>query len=185
MIQALGLSDFPFEAVTGEQLINAAAATATTSANLRLSTMDELIDAVEDPTNLIMNKTLRRRLTAAARNPNVGGYITYDVDAFGRRITLYSDLPILIADKDNNNTDIMPFTEATPTGASGCSVYCVSFAENGVQGLQNGEMDVRDLGEIDDKPVFRTRVEWYVTLAILRERSAGRLKNIIDGGVGA
>jgi hypothetical protein len=153
---------------------------------LTLTKLDELIDAVDEPTHLLMNKTLRRRLSAAARLYNVGGYITYDLDAFGRRVTKYNDLPILVADKDNNYDDIMPFTEACASGSSvGTSVYGLSFAENGVVGLQNGAMDVRDMGEIDDKPVYRTRIEWYVGMAILRARAAARLRYIKDGVVAA
>lgn len=152
-----------------------------TAATLTLLKMDELIDSVEDPTHLIMNKKTRRRLSQAARNTGVSGYITYELDAFGRRVTYYSDVPILVVDKDNENNDIMPHTETADDGGSDAvSVYCVSFAENGVVGLQNGEMDVRDLGEIDTKPVFRTRVEWYISMAIMRPRAATRLWNIAD-----
>ena len=153
---------------------------------LTLTKLDEVIDEVDDPTHLLMNKTLRRRMSAAARLYSVGGYITYDLDAFGRRVTRYNDLPILVADKDNNYDDIMPFTEAAASGSSVCtSIYALSFSENGVVGLQNGAMDVRDMGEIDDKPVYRTRIEWYVSMAILRARAAARLRYIKDGAVAA
>jgi hypothetical protein len=168
----------------GDQKV-AAGSTASGDA-LSLIKLDELIDAVDEPTHLLMNKTMRRRLTAAARSTSVGGYITYDVDAFGRRVTKYNDLPILIADKDNNYDDVMPFTEAASTGSSLCtSIYCLSFAENGVMGLQNGVMDVRDLGEIDTKPVYRTRIEWYTSLAVLRHKAFARLWGIKDAAVAA
>ena len=168
----------------GDQKV-AAGSTASGDA-LSLIKLDELIDAVDEPTHLLMNKTMRRRLTAAARSTSVGGYITYDVDAFGRRVTKYNDLPILIADKDNNYDDVMPFTEAASTGSSLCtSIYCLSFAENGVMGLQNGVMDVRDLGEIDTKPVYRTRIEWYISLAVLRHKAVARLWALKDAAVTA
>lgn len=168
----------------GDQLINAGASAGGDA--LSLAKLDELIDEVDEPTHLLMNKTMRRRLSAAARLTTVGGYITYELDAFGRRVTKYNDLPILIADKDNNYSDIMPFTEACASGDSvGTSIYCLSFAENGVVGIQNGDMDVRDMGEIDDKPVFRTRIEWYISLAILRARAAARLRYIKDAAVAA
>jgi len=169
---------------TGDQLISGGGSSG--GDVLSLGKLDELIDGVDEPTHLMMNKTMRRRLTAAARLSSVGGYITYDIDAFGRRVTKYNDLPILIADKDNDYTDIMPFTEAAASGTSQCtSLYCLSFAENGVMGLQNGVMDVRDLGEIDTKPVYRTRVEWYISLAVLRAKSFARLYQIKDGAVAA
>jgi hypothetical protein len=130
---------------------------------------------------------MRRRLSAAARLATVGGYITYDLDAFGRRVTKYNDLPIVAMDKDETNTDIIDFAETSPSGvASTCSsLYCVSFAENGMMGLQSSEMNVRDLGEQDAKPVFRTRVEWYVTLALLRPRSAARLFGVWNAAIAA
>jgi hypothetical protein len=172
---------------TGDQLIGAGATTATCSV-LTLTKLDELIDSVEDASHLIMNKTNRRRLSAAARNSSVGGYITYELDAFGRRVTKYNDLPILIADKDEDNQDILPFSEVsagTSVNTALTSIYCVSFADNGVMGLQSAEMDVRDLGEQNSKPVLRTRIEWYITLGILRPRAASRLSDIKDGAATA
>jgi len=172
---------------TGDQLISSGATIGTSDA-LSLTKMDELIDCVEDATHLVMNKAMRRRLSAAARNSAVGGYITYALDAFGRRVTQYNDIPILIVDKDESNADILAFDETSPAGVASAeltSIYCVSFAENGVMGLQNGEMDVRDLGELDSKPVWRTRVEWYITLAILRPRAAARMFGIEDAAVSA
>jgi len=168
----------------GDQLIVAGSTGAGDA--LTLTKLDELIDAVDEPTHLIMNKTMRRRLSAAARLYTVGGYITYELDAFGRRVTKYNDLPILVVDKDNNYDDIMPFTEASANAtAASTSIYCVSFAENGVVGLQNGNIDVRDMGEIDSQPVYRTRVEWYISMAVLRARAVARLWAITNAVVAA
>lgn len=155
---------------------------ATAATPMSLLKLDTLIDTVDDPTHLVMNKTMRRRLTVAARTYTVGGFVTYDVDAFGRRVTKYNDLPILIADKDETNTDILPFTETdNAAGSVGSSIYCNSFNETGVVGLQSAEMDVRDLGELETKPCYRTRVEWYITLAMYRPFAAARLWGFIDG----
>jgi hypothetical protein len=165
--------------IQGTQLI-AAGSTANGSA-LSLAKLDELIDSVDDPTHLIMNKSMRRRLTAAARNPSVSGYITYDKDAFGRPVAKYNDLPILIADKDNEYNDILPFTEAASSGtATATSIYCVSLGEGAVTGIQNGGIDARDLGELQTKPALRTRVEWYAGMAVMKGRSAARLWSIGD-----
>lgn len=171
--------------LTGDQLIDAGATSGGDA--LSLAKLDEAIDAVDSPTALIMNKTLRRRLSTAARDSSVGGYITYDADAFGRRVTRYNDLPILIADKDETDTTILPFTEANPGGGSAAStsIYVVSFGEDMLAGLQSGDIDVRDLGELDSKPVFRTRVEWYVSIAVLHGRAAARLQGIKDAAVTA
>jgi len=168
----------------GNQVVDAGA-TGTGDA-LTLTKLDELIDTVDEPTHLLMNKTMKRRLAAAARLYTVGGYITFELNAFGRRVQFYNDLPIITVDKDNNYDDIMPFTEMASGGTFvTTSIYCLSFADNGVVGLQNGEMDVRDMGEIDTQPVMRTRIEWYVSMAILRARAAARLRYITNAFIAA
>lgn len=169
----------------GDQLINSVSDGS--PATLSLTKMDELIDAVEDPTHLVMNKAMVRRFSAAARDADVGGYITYELDAFGRRVTKYNDLPILRMDKDEANDDIMAFDELAGMGSTVVctSVYCVSFMEDGLVGLQNSDMDVRDLGEIEAKPVYRTRIEWYITLSMRRPRSAARLRGCTDAALDA
>ena len=167
--------------LVGGQLVSNSAGT---GAALSLVNLDALIDAVQSPTHLIMNKTMRRRLTAASRLSTVGGFINYTQDEFGRQITQYGELPILIADEDHTSSQILPFTEAAAGGGTAStSIYCISVADNGVTGIQNGQMDVRDLGELQDRPVFRTRVEWYSGMAIFQSKSAARLYGITDAAV--
>ncbi len=170
--------------LTGSQKI-AAGATAN-GTPLSLAKLDEAIDAVDNPTHLIMNKALRRRITTAARTTSVGGYVTYTTDAFGRNIMQYNDLPILIADQDETGTDILPFSEAATSGtATASSIYVVSFNEGMMTGIQSGSPDVRDLGELETKPVYRTRVEWYNGIAIFHAKAAARLWSISDAAVTA
>ena len=168
--------------LTGTQKI-AAGATANGTA-LPLTKLDELIDAVDDPTALIMNRTMRRRLSAAARLTTVGGFVQYTVDEFGRQVQMYNGLPILICDQDNTGADILQFNEAATSGtATATSIYCVSFREGMLQGIQNGGISVRDLGEVQAKPVMRTRVEWYPGVALFHPRAAARLWSIADAAV--
>lgn len=165
--------------LTGSQKIQAGS-TANGSA-LSLAKLDEAIDAVDHPTHLIMNRTMRRRLTAAARLSTVGGYITYQQDEFGRQVTLYNDLPIIIVDQDNTGTEILPFTEVASSGTdTATSIYVVSLGEGMLAGIQNSVMDVRDLGEQNTAPVYRTRVEWYAGLCLEHPRAAARLWSIGD-----
>ena len=166
--------------ITGSQLI--AAGSTDGGDALSLAKLDEAIDMVEGPTHLLMSKALRRRLTAAARDADVGGYITYDVDEFGRRVAFYNDLPILIADFDETGAQILGFNEVGPGGstATAASMYVLSIGPNKLVGLQNGIMDARDLGELQEKPVRRTRVDWYVGMAALHGRCAARIWGIKD-----
>ena len=152
-----------------------------TGAGLSLAKLDEAIDAVDGANAILMSKAMRRRLTVAARTQAVGGNITYTIDQFGRQVAMYNDLPILIVNKDNENNDILGFTEANST----TSIYVVAFGDGQVQGLENGGMSVRDMGELETKPSLRTRIEWYSGFGVFAPRSAARLKNITDAAVTA
>lgn len=169
--------------LTGDQLIEAGSTNGGDA--LSLAKLDELIDAVDEPTHIMMNKAMRRRLTAAARSTSIGGFITWDTDAFGRKLAYYGDLPILIIDKDNTDSDILPFTEVGSGGstATACSIYCVSFMPGKCQGIQNKTIDARDLGELQTKPALRTRVEWYAGIAMYHGRAAARLRGVKNAAV--
>jgi hypothetical protein len=169
--------------ITGSQLVEAGSTNGGDA--LSLTKLDELIDSVTNPTHLLMNKTMRRRLTAAARSTSVGGFITWDKDAFGRPIAMYNDLPILTAYSDNGGTDPIAFDEVGSGGATATatSVYCVGFGDGLVTGLQSGPMSVRDLGELETTPAMRTRVEWYAGMCIEHGRAAGRLRGISNAAV--
>lgn len=166
---------------------NQAVAAGSTSGGdaLSLVKLDELIDLTVEPTHLIMNKTMRRRLTAASRATTVGGFITFDQDDFGRKQAFYGGLPILVIDEDNAGNKILPFTEANPGGgsAASCSIYCVSIMAGMLTGIQSGPMDVRDLGEQQAKPAFRTRCEWYSGMAAYHGKCMARLHGIKDAAV--
>lgn len=158
---------------------------------LSLAALDELIDSVDMPSHLIMNRTMRRRLAAASRDVSVGGQINYSVDEFGAKITSYAGLPILIADYDETGTQIMPFTEENPGGGTpaSTSIYCVSIGDGRLQGIQGYNYDgsegmtVRDLGELNEKPVWRTRIDWFTAFVIYQSRAAARLRGITNAAI--
>jgi hypothetical protein len=173
--------------VGSSQAVNAGGA-------LPLTLLDELIDACDAQGGskaLIMNKKMRRRLNAASRNSSIGGFINYEQNEFGRRVTTYGDTPIVVVDANAQNQQIMPFTETAggaPTGGATTSIYCVSFGDlltTGIQGRARGQfgVSVRALGEVPDAPVDRTRIEWYCTMAVMNGRSVARLYNITDAAV--
>lgn len=154
-------------------------------AALSLKKLDQLIDTVDNPTHLIMSRAMRRKFIAAFRSstfPN--GLFSMSGGSDGgqaKMVTSYADLPILVGYPQNKNTAILPFTEASASGtATSSSILCVNFSEDGVIGISNGGIDVRDLGELDTAPVWRTRVEWYLGLARQSEFSAARLRYIGD-----
>jgi hypothetical protein len=169
---------------TGAQFVSAGTTDAGDAPSLLK--LDTLIDSVAGPNKvLLMNKALRRRLSAAARTTTVGGYITWDKDAFGRQVMQYNGVPIINPYPENDGTEPLAFDEqgdlgGTPGGTSAASIYCASFADGYVCGIQNGTMDVRDLGEVQSSPVFRTRVEWLVGLVVEHPRAVARYGGISD-----
>jgi len=152
---------------------------------LSLYKLDQLIDSVDDPTVLLMPKALRTRMTVAARSSTVGGNITWDVNEFGRRVLRYNDLPIIVPYESNQGTDFMAFDELGSTGATATasSVYCISFGAEGVFGIQNAPIEVRDLGEVDDSPVYRTRIEGAMGIVLASAYGAGRLYGITNAAI--
>lgn len=147
--------------------------------------LEELCDAVDTGDKvLVMGKKMRRRLSKASRSPTIGGYINYEQDQFGRMVRFFNEVPIVTVDVNSANQPILPFTE---TGST-TSIYCLSLGETAVTGLQGrcrGQfgVSVRPLGEVPDAPVDRTRIEWYIAMAIMNGRAAARLAGITDADV--
>lgn len=164
--------------VTGYQLLTANEDTPNASNPLSLATLDEAIDRVQGPTHLIMDGRMRNLLSRAAKS-NVGGDLNWSKDDFGRRVAFYNDLPILVTGDNAKGQRILDFNEIGVDGTTDTgSIYVVSFGEGKVKMLQNGILEVVDLGEVDDKPALRTRVEWLVGMAIENGKAVSRIHSI-------
>jgi hypothetical protein len=160
--------------LTGKQVIEAG----TDGAPLTITMLDELIDAVEgEPDVIFCSKAMRREIKKVLQNHN--GYSESSYDAFGRPVMTYGGIPIRVVETDQAGNEILGFNETQGTANDTASIYAVKFGpEQYVSGLQNGGVSVRDLGELNEKPVFRTRIEWYVGMAVFHPRAAARLKGV-------
>jgi hypothetical protein len=172
--------------LVGSQLVPAGATSGGDA--LSLLVLEDAISRVDPGASgvtLMMNEKMVIRLSEAARKTTVGGTVNYTVNNFGQRVASWNGYPIVVVRKDNTNTDILGFTEANPGGGSavGTSIYVVSLSEGHVHGIQNAPPDARELGEIHEKPVFRTRVEWFCGLAVEHPESATRIWGIKDAAV--
>lgn len=169
--------------ITGDQLVAANLTAPSANSALSLEALDEAIDRVDAPTHLLMSKTMRNKLTTAVR-AGIGGDIIFDLDEFGNRVAFYNGLPVLIADYDETGTRMIAFNEAGPAGgAVSSSIYVLSIGPGKVKGIQNGFIDVKDLGELNAQPVFRTRVEWYVGMVVEHGRACSRVWGITNSNV--
>jgi hypothetical protein len=146
--------------------------------------VDALLAAVPGGADaLYMNDIIRGKFRSAARR--VGGW-NMERDDFGRSIEFYNDVPLFDIGSKADGTRIIPQTEVEGADNATSSIYAVHYSESeaeaGVMGLFNGPsadqpIDVRDLGEIDSKPVLRTRIEAFLGLAVFG-RGAARLKGV-------
>jgi hypothetical protein len=122
---------------------------------------------------ILMNKTVRRWLTKLARND---GQVTIGKDEWGYQVWSYAGCPILEIEDDASGDDILAFDETCGSATSAtCSFYVCRFEPGYLTGLQNGGMDVRDLGELQGLSTWRTRVEWFCALALMHPRAVRRV----------
>ena len=153
---------------------------------LSLDKLDELIDSVDETVGspiLIMNRTLRRRLSAAGRVASATGNLRWDADSLGRQQYSYSGVPVIDLDTDAAGDDILQFNETTGSGSTNSSIYCICPGPQGVTLISNGGIQTRDLGELDAKPVRRIRLEAYLGMAVFHPRSIARLEGITNAAV--
>lgn len=171
--------------VTGTQLVSNAAA----GAALSLAKLDEALDLVDGSNKVMfMNRTMRRRISAAAKSTTISGFVTYEPSAFGYQLMYYNDIPIYTIDWDEVDAQILDFTETSPDGSSSTSctsIYICNIGDMGVTGIQQAPMSVRDMGELQTQPVFRTRVEWASSFAIMSGRAVARVAGITNATVTA
>ena len=161
---------------------------ATNGAGLSLAALDELIDAVDETVGspvLVMNRGVRRRLSAANRVASAVGNLTYSQDALGRQQYTYNGVPVIDIDTDETGTAILPFSETQGSSSVASSIYCIASGPNGATLINNGGINVRDLGELDSKPVRRIRVEAYMGMAVFHPRAIARLSGVLNAAVTA
>ncbi|MGL6133567.1 MAG: major capsid protein [Prochlorococcaceae cyanobacterium] len=143
---------------------------------VNLTRLEALVDSVNANGGekvLITSKPGRRQISHASRE--AGGDLYQVID--GRH--WFEDTEILVLDEDANGYPVLGFGEAGST----TSFYVCALGDEMVTGLQGPfenryGISVRDFGEVQDAPVFRTRVDWYVGFAVCHDRSVGRLFNI-------
>ena len=141
----------------------------TNGGTLTLTKLDELEDLIKagKPEMLLMSKRTRRTLNSLARTS--GTFLETDRNDFGQMTQFYDGIPIGISD------DI---SDAQTVGSSSdCStIYALRFGEGGVAGLTApGGLQVERVGSLEVKDATRTRVKWYVSLALFNTLKLAKL----------
>lgn len=149
--------------------------------------LDELIAAVPGITAengaIYAPRALRSKILSAGRR--VGGTDTVREDLTGKRIATWNGIPLLDPGDNLAGSQILANNETQGSSNVAGSIYAVRFGEDetdgAVTGLTNGGIDVRDLGEVDDKPAYRTRIEFFCGLATFGGKAAARLRGVLNG----
>ena len=103
----------------------------------------------------------------------------------GKRVMQWNGIPILEAGQTPAGKEILDTTETQGTATNTASIYAVKFGQSegdqGVTGLTNGGVMVEDLGQLQEKPAYRTRIEFYCGLGVFSGKAAARLKGVLNG----
>lgn len=181
--------------LTGNQVIDAAPnglnVVGSSNADIHtfLDKLDELLAAVPgiNGTNgaIYANAKIIRKIASALRHVSLDAVLMEDIA--GKRTIQWNGIPILDLGTTaaSSPVDILPLTETQGTANNASSIYAVKFGadegDQAVTGLTNGGVQVEDLGQLQSKPAYRTRIEFYCGLAVFGGKAAARLKGVLNG----
>lgn len=181
--------------LTGNQVIDAASnglnVVGSSNADIHtfLDKLDELLAAVPgiNGTNgaIYANAKIIRKIASALRHVGLDAVLMEDIA--GKRTIQWNGIPILDLGTTaaSSPVDILPLTETQGTSHESSSIYAVKFGadegDQAVTGLTNGGVQVEDLGQLQSKPAYRTRIEFYCGMAVFGGKAAARLKGVLNG----
>jgi len=161
----------------GDQVI----AMGDTGATLTLAKLDELIDAVKGGKldMLLMSRRSRRKINALVRAS--GGMVDNDRDQWGNFVQLWDGIPIGVNDWILDTHTLSGGFETGTTGGDCSTIYALQFGEWALCGLTSpGHLTVEPIGSMESKDATRTRVKWYVSLALFSSVKAAALIGVKD-----
>jgi HK97 family phage major capsid protein len=137
--------------------------------SLTLAKLDELVDLIKrgKPDILLMSKRSRRSLNNLARTS--GGFLETDRNEFGQMVQYYDGIPVGIC-------DFISDAKTVGTSADCSTIYAVQLGEGALSGLTApGGLQVERVGSLETKDASRTRVKWYVSLALFNTLKLAKL----------
>ncbi len=143
--------------------------------------LDQLVAAVDGGADVIYcNAATRAAVLSAGRR--AGGAEVMVSDITGKREAVWHGTPILDIGTRPDGSQIIPQNEVQGSSSAASSMYAVKFgrdeSDRGLTGLTNGGVQVEDLGQLQEKPALRTRIEFYTGIASFGPRAGARLKGV-------
>lgn len=133
-------------------------------------------DAIYAPSQVIA--TLR----STYRNATINNWTEDTLTGRPVQVPTWAGVPILDAGKKADQTAVIA-SEAAGTAPTTYSLYAVNFAESeyeeGVLGLTNGGLQVDPPKQLETKPAWLGRIEFYTGLALIGAQPAARLSGVI------
>lgn len=142
-------------------------------ATLTLDKLDELIDKVKTgkPDMLIMSRRTRRKMNSLVRDSG-SGFLQSDRNMLGMMVQYYDGVPIGVSDWVGDDKRV-------GTSRDSSTVYAVQFGEEGVSGLTGPSgLQVERVGSLETKDATRTRVKWYVAVALFSTVKLAKLTGV-------
>ncbi|MFJ9589118.1 major capsid protein [Streptomyces acidicola] len=172
--------------LTGKQVIEAKGIGPVASGHDFFEALDALTAQVRGINGqngaLYMNSVILAKIRSGFRR--LGGAELLTAEITGKNVTMWNGIPMLDPGQKLDGTDVLPLTVGTDGKETG-DIYAVRFgsseADAGVTGLTNGGIQTTDLGEAHDKPVYRTRIEFYCGIALFGGKAAARLTGVMNG----
>lgn len=144
-----------------------------------LDKLDELIYSIKghSPDAIYMNSKMLLILRSILRRNRL---LDQSKDMFGRNIDMYGNVKLLpIGVKSDQVTEIILSNETKGGGTGETSLYAVKFGIGDMLwGIQQYPLEVVDLGELQEKPVYRTRMDWPLGMADVDPRCMARLYGV-------
>ena len=156
-------------------------AMADTGATLTLAKLDEVIDAIKGskPDMLLMSRRSRRKINALVRA--TGGMMETDRDKWGNFVEFWDGIPIGMSDWILDTHVLTGGVETATTGGTCSTIYTIQVGEGGLCGLTSpGHIQAEPIGSLETKDASRTRIKWYVSLALFSTVKAAALIGVQD-----
>ncbi len=171
--------------LTGVQVLSSGVngAAINTDSNTRQAFFDRLnslIALVPGVSALYMNASVKSVISSALRRESQW---SQTADSLGNITESYAGIQLLDVGLKADQTAIIPQTETQGTSTNASSIYAVNFTNSigtqGVVGITNGGMQVDPPVQLETKPSWLGRVEFYTGLALLGPAPAARLTGVL------
>ncbi|KKN75147.1 hypothetical protein LCGC14_0383060 [marine sediment metagenome] len=131
-----------------------------------------------NPDFAIMNSNTLLAIRAILRKEKL---LDTTKDFFDRTIDVYGNTRLIdIGVTADQTTEILAEDETKGGGTAEVSIYFIKFAIGEFfWGIQEYPLEVDDKGLLEDKPIYRTEVDWPLGLAMADQYSIARLYGVI------